>query len=456
MSEIKDNEEEKYYHQNKNNSSVEIDQKQSQLIKAKSNSIYKTQERIPKIDNSSFFWSDNEEIDFMGKQNTLKKKQWKIKYSLKCHLDAVRSLYFNMNMNIMASASEDRTIRLWKADSICNKEVDEELINQQQVFSYMTLRGHTGALFAMSGPSDLNQNSHKKILYSAGEEGVIRVWKIPSPVYYDSIESTHENQHWIGVWEHHSDAIWDLQHHPTENWILSLSADNEVALWMTIGVDEKVDGANATSKIRHVFKNKELFSKYYDTPTSWWWIGEDTTDFIWGYVSPNIIIFDANTGTKKGIIKFQTQDFKSMKQQQPNRIIYNNSINLVISGHEDKEIKLFDINSNKWIKSFVGHTDSVSALANANNGYYLISGGHDGALRCWDIRKQQWLYDIPAHRKKYDEGVHFIASHPIENMVASCGADSNIKIFVAPHLGATDNEFDNSYQNSLSIKNNGL
>lgn len=68
------------------------------------------------------------------------------------------------------------------------------------------------------------------------------MWKIPSPVYYDSIESTHEHQHCIGVWEHHSDAVWDLQHHPTENWILSLSADNEVALWMTIGVDEKIEG----------------------------------------------------------------------------------------------------------------------------------------------------------------------------------------------------------------------
>lgn len=161
MSEIKDNEEEKYYHKNKNNSNIEIDSRQSQLIKTKSNSIYKTQERIPKIDNTSFFCSDNEEMNLMGKQNSFKKKQWKIKYSIKCHLDAVRSLYFNMNMNIMASASEDRTIRLWKADSICSKDIDDESVNQQQVFSYMTLRGHTDALFAMSGPSDLNQNSHK-------------------------------------------------------------------------------------------------------------------------------------------------------------------------------------------------------------------------------------------------------------------------------------------------------
>lgn len=134
-------------------------------------------------------------MDLLGKQNTLKRKQWKIKYSLKCHLDAVRALQFNMNMNIMASASEDKTIRLWKADSFCNKEMEEEFTNQQQIFSYMTLRGHKGALFTLSGPDDTNQYSHKKVLYSAGEEGIIRVWKIPSPVYFDSLESTHEFQH---------------------------------------------------------------------------------------------------------------------------------------------------------------------------------------------------------------------------------------------------------------------
>jgi len=99
-----------------------------------------------------------------------------------------------MNMNIMASASEDRTIRLWKADTFCGKDIDEDFTSQQ-INSYMTLRGHTGALFAMSGPGDNNLNSNKKLLYSGGEEGVIRVWKIPSPIYYDSIESTHENQH---------------------------------------------------------------------------------------------------------------------------------------------------------------------------------------------------------------------------------------------------------------------
>jgi WD40 repeat protein len=194
LSEIKDTEESKYY-ANLQNSSIELEQKSAQMMKkTKKTSMYKTQERVQSKNENSFFKVD-EDAEIIGGQATLKRKQWKIKYSLKCHLDAVRSLYFNMNMNIMASASEDRTIRLWKADSFCGNEIDDEYTSQKEVFSYMTLRGHTGPLFALSGPGESNQNANKKILYSAGEEGIIRVWKIPSPIYFDSIDSTHEIQH---------------------------------------------------------------------------------------------------------------------------------------------------------------------------------------------------------------------------------------------------------------------
>jgi len=36
--------------------------------------------------------------------------------TLKSHLDTVTSLFFNSNLNVLASASEDRTIKLWKTD----------------------------------------------------------------------------------------------------------------------------------------------------------------------------------------------------------------------------------------------------------------------------------------------------------------------------------------------------
>lgn len=317
LSEVKDTEEQKYY-KNKQNTSIEIEKKSAQMLHNNDKStIYKTQERIPKVDGS--FLRDSENFDLLANSATLKRRQWKIKFSLKSHLDSVRSLYFNMNMNILASASEDKTIRLWKADTFLD---DRDYLNEQ-IFSYMTLRGHIGALFTMTGPSETNLHSKKNMLYTAGEEGEIRVWKIPNPVYTDTIESTHDSQHCVGVWKHHTDAIWDLQHHPTESCLLSLSSDNEIALWMTLTEDEEIDslGQNFGGNIRHTFKNKELFSKYHDTPTTCCWLGENTSNFISGFVSPNIILFDANTGTKKSSIKFQTKDFKTMEQQQPNKVI---------------------------------------------------------------------------------------------------------------------------------------
>ncbi len=36
--------------------------------------------------------------------------------TLKSHLDTVTALFFNSGLNVLASASEDRTIKLWKTD----------------------------------------------------------------------------------------------------------------------------------------------------------------------------------------------------------------------------------------------------------------------------------------------------------------------------------------------------
>ena len=77
----------------------------------------------------------------------------------------------------------------------------------------------------------------------------------------------------------------------------------------------------------------------------------------------------------------------------------------------------------------VAHTDSVSALTPGVKEYEFLSGSHDGSLRCWDIRIFKLLFDIPAHRKKFDEGLLSIKTFPNERLVLTCGADGLIKAF---------------------------
>jgi WD40 repeat protein len=54
----------------------------------------------------------------------------------------------------------------------------------------------------------------------------------------------------------------------------------------------------------------------------------------------------------------------------------------IYSGSTDKTIKLWNVKTKKVVKSFEGHTDSVSTLHYANN--KLISGSTDKSIILWD------------------------------------------------------------------------
>lgn len=69
------------------------------------------------------------------------KKIWKTKGTLKSHMDSVRGLYFHPIEKLLVSASEDGTLKVWDLAHQC-----------ENIDPYITLRGHTKALFALTGP----------------------------------------------------------------------------------------------------------------------------------------------------------------------------------------------------------------------------------------------------------------------------------------------------------------
>ena len=104
---------------------------------------------------------------------------------------------------------------------------------------------------------------------------------------------------------------------------------------------------------------------------------------------------------------------------------------MLVSGHENKQIKFFDPrqNSNYLVKSIVGHTNSISTVEFGLSEYELLSGCHDGSMRCWDIRNYNLLNDISCHRQKYDEGLLSINTCKDLKSVFTSGADGIIKCF---------------------------
>ena len=66
----------------------------------------------------------------------------------------------------------------------------------------------------------------------------------------------------------------------------------------------------------------------------------------------------------------------------------NNPVELVVATLTGS-VFLWDIITGQLIRTFQGHTDSVTALAFYQNGRQLVSGSWDGTIRIWDLQSGQ-------------------------------------------------------------------
>lgn len=84
-------------------------------------------------------------------------------------------------------------------------------------------------------------------------------------------------------------------------------------------------------------------------------------------------------------------------------MVTHSEMTLAITGHENRQIKIFDINSMKLIHQCTSHKDAVTSLLVKD--FHLISGSHDGMIRIWDLRNMKVINETRAHQTKYDEGL---------------------------------------------------
>ncbi|HZT81178.1 MAG TPA: c-type cytochrome domain-containing protein [Gemmataceae bacterium] len=66
----------------------------------------------------------------------------------------------------------------------------------------------------------------------------------------------------------------------------------------------------------------------------------------------------------------------------------------------DKFVKVFEIPSGKFLKSFEGHTHHVMDVGWSGDGKLLASGGADNVVKVWDYEKGEQVRTINAHQKQ--------------------------------------------------------
>ena len=365
---------------------------------------------------------------------------------LKFHLDSVRGIYIDPFQKVLTSVSEDKTMALWDLEKILKHSKDEE--------PFLVFRIHTTPIFTVTGTSNKNiidDYLNNVSVYSSGSDGVIRGIKIPTTNIPNNEDNL--NKYTLLSWRVHQDMIWQLKYHPSNFLLSSVSSDGTVKIFKTYELyeekynfEENKKSKSKKMNLHHYYHYDNSYSKnlvrnlvyrnrrdnIIEIPTSCDWRPEISSQIIVSHIAPYIRLYDIETGQNVNDFSFDIERNIQYESKQVNKIVFYNN-DLFATGHEDKHVKFFDVKSNKIISDFVAHTDSVNDLCKGFNDYQLLTCSQDGNVRSWDLRggKNKLIFDIPAHRQKYDEGCFELKTlqYRGENYFVTCGADACIKIF---------------------------
>ena len=390
---------------------------------------------------------DDDDIINNIKKNTNEKQKDNLSLNkfveLNSHLDEVRKLIYKENIDSLISISEDCLIKVWSFNNMMYTWQNED------INPYLNLRGHTGPLFCIANGKD-------NLIYTGGNECLIRIWNILPQNEVDSYNSFEQNINLnLGYFQNNeeNEIYWDLKHHPKENILISLSSYGNISIWETTTKEEYIQ-LFKQGKENWCKSNKSKKSCYINDensiPICCDFMKQDNNKLLIGFNDVTLSFLDINKNSFISHYNLFNNNYNKRTNNkninrnifQPNCFALYNSIPCGFVGFEDNTIKFIDfrnnipstIISNIYSKEIVSdtikaHNDGITSL-NLYKDLYLISTSHDMFIKLWDIRRLNEPIDsISTEQKKWDESIW--DSILIEKDLTLCVAcaDSSIKLY---------------------------
>lgn len=104
---------------------------------------------------------------------------------------------------------------------------------------------------------------------------------------------------------------------------------------------------------------------------------------------------------------------------------------LLATGAADKFVKVFEVPSGKFVKSFEGHTHHVLDVGWTSDGKKIVSAGADNFVKVWDYEKGEKSRDIQGHQKQ----VTRLAFIPKTQTFLTASGDATVRLYNADNGG---------------------
>lgn len=246
----------------------------------------------------------------------------------------------------------DKADVLTKKRKTRGKRLPEDLANQDNIRHYAQNASHSG-LHSASTPGLLCID-----VSAARPERIVTGGMDKTAVVFDS-----SNEQVVTTLKGHTKKVTSVVYHPTEDVAITASPDSTIRVW-------NANNGNCSTIIK---THKDAV-----TGLSLHALGDyvlsSSRDKHWAFS-------DINSGkTFLRVTDDEVESAITCTQFHPDGLILG-------TGHEDSQIKIWDLKSGDNVANFLGHSGPVVSMSFSENGYYLATGADDATVKLWDLRK---------------------------------------------------------------------
>jgi WD40 repeat protein/adenylylsulfate kinase-like enzyme len=321
------------------------------------------------------------------------------------HIDRVHSVSFSPNGKVLATGSADQTVKLW--DTRTYKEIKTLTKGKQEV---------RGISFSPNG----------KILAVATYSNTVQLWDTST---YQVIKTLDGHKAWVQ----------GVSFSPDGKMLASVSGDKQVKLWNTstyqviktlTGYPLGTNGVSFSPDSKKLAYVSDGKVKLWDTSTHKE-IKTLTGDKAWVHVSfsPNGKML-TSVSSDNTVKLWDTSTNKEIKTLTKDRykvwaVSFSPDSKMLAFGDEGNEVKLWNTSTNKEIKTLSGHMRDVYDISFSPDGKMLASASRDNTVKLWNTSTNKEIKTLIGHKNS----VRDICFSPNGKMLASASDDKTVKLW---------------------------
>ncbi|CAF2561972.1 unnamed protein product [Rotaria sp. Silwood2] len=280
------------------------------------------------------------------------------KFELKGHRETVTRVVFHPTFDIIASSSEDATIKIWDYESGEHER---------------TLKGHTAPV------QDIAFDHTGRWLISCSADMSVRLWDFQT---YQCVKTMRGHDH----------NVSSITFTPSGDHIISSSRDNTIKIWevSTTFCIKTLIGHQKWVRMVRVYQDGTLIASSSDDHTIRIWSlpnGECKSELRGHDHVVECIAWAPDSAGPHILEPVPNGGIEIPMRSGP----------YLVSGARDKTIRMWDVTNGLCLFILTGHDNWVRGLLFHPGGKYLLSCADDKTLRVWDIKNRRNTKTIDAH-----------------------------------------------------------